>query len=79
MTELPNPTMKTEQEIKNIKSVLEISLASLRSYDMIDDIKRIEGALIILDFVLGNKESEECKECLLKTTVNLPKSLESQK
>jgi len=83
MVELPTgnkkTVMKTENEVKNIKSVLEVSLATLKNYDLLDDMKRIEGALIILDYVLGNKEAEQCERCLLKTTVETAKTIESQK
>jgi len=71
--------MKTEQEIKNIANALIISLNTLKAYDLLDDIKRTEGALIILDYVLGLKEAEQCQACLLNTTVNLPKNTISQK
>ena len=69
---------KTIQEIANIKSVLEVSLATLKNYDLLDDIKRVEGAIIILDYVLGNKEAEQCEACLLKTTVETSKALKPQ-
>ena len=83
MVELPTGNkktgMKTENEVKNIKSVLEVSLATLKNYDLLDDMKRIEGALIILDFVLGVKEAEQCEKCLLKTTVETANTIEPQK
>jgi len=71
--------MKTEQEIKNIANALIISLNTLKAYNLSNEIKRTEGALIILDYVLGIKEAEQCEACLLDAKINLPKNTISQK